>query len=78
MKDEVISLRVEKIHRELFQKFTPYFGTSEGEVIRNLALRWIETNITNPNIIDLAKRRAIRLDVNGVTKRQKMKKDEVR
>jgi len=55
VKDEIISIRLEKTHRELFTKFMPYFGSSEGEVIRNLALRWIETNITNPNIVDLAK-----------------------
>lgn len=59
MKDEIISIRLEKTHRELFQQFMPYFGSSEGEVVRNLALRWIELNITNPNIIDLAKRNLI-------------------
>jgi len=62
MKTEVISVRVEGTHKELFQKFMPYFGSSEGEVIRNLALRWVENNITNPNIIDLAKRGLINLD----------------
>ena len=61
MKDEIISIRLEKTHRELFAQFMPYFGSSEGEVIRNLALRWIETNITNPNIVDLAKRELISL-----------------
>lgn len=40
----------------------PYFGSSEGEVMRNLALRWIESNITNPNIVDLAKRGLISLE----------------
>ncbi len=62
MKDEVISIRVEKLQRELFKKFMPYFGSSEGEVMRNLALRWIESNITNPNIVDLAKRGLISLE----------------
>jgi len=62
MKTEVISVRVEETHRELFRQFMPYFGSSEGEVIRNLALRWVETNITNPNVTDLAKRRLINLD----------------
>ena len=63
MKDEVVSVRLEKTHRELFKQFMPYFGSSEGEVMRNLALRWIENNITNPNIIDLAKRELISLSV---------------
>ena len=56
MKDEVISVRVEKLQKELFRNFMPYYGSSEGEVMRNLALRWIESNITNPNIVELAKR----------------------
>lgn len=63
MKDEVISIRVEKLQKELFKQFMPYFGSSEGEVMRNLALRWIENNITNPNIVDLAKRGLISLDI---------------
>jgi hypothetical protein len=62
MKDEVISVRLEKTHRDLFNQFMPYFGSSEGEVMRNLALRWVENNITNPNIIDLAKRGLISLN----------------
>lgn len=62
MKDEVISVRIEKLHRDLLKKFIPYFGSSEGEVMRNLALRWVESNITNPNIVDLAKRGLISLD----------------
>lgn len=62
MKDEVVSVRLEKTHRELFQQFMPYFGSSEGEVMRNLALRWIETNITNSNIVDLARRGIISLN----------------
>lgn len=63
MKDEVVSIRLERTHKELFQQFMPYFGSSEGEVIRNLALRWIEGNITNPNIADLAKRGLLNLKV---------------
>lgn len=63
MKNEVVSIRLEKTHKELFQKFIPYFGSSEGEVVRNLALRWIESNITEPNIVDLAKRGLIQLEI---------------
>ena len=63
MKTEVISVRVEETHKELFQQFMPYFGSSEGEVIRNLALRWIESKITDPNVIDLASRGLIKLEV---------------
>lgn len=62
MKDEVISVRIEKRHRDLFKQFMPYFGSSEGEVLRNLALRWVESNMTNPNIVDLAKRGFISLE----------------
>lgn len=69
MKDEVVSIRLERTHRELFQDFMPYFGSSEGEVIRNLALRWIESNITNPNIIDLAKRNLIKLKIEGESRK---------
>lgn len=68
MKDEVISIRVEKLHKELFSKFMPYFGSSEGEVMRNLALRWVESNLTNPNIVDLGKRGLILLDEDKETK----------
>jgi hypothetical protein len=63
MKDEVVSLRLEKTHKELFRQFMPYFGSSEGEVVRNLALRWVEGNITNPNIMDLAKRGLLGLKI---------------
>lgn len=63
MKNEVISIRIEETQKELFQGFMPYFGSSEGEVIRNLALRWIELKITDPNIVDLAKRGQIKLEV---------------
>jgi len=63
MKTEVISVRVEETHKELFQQFMPYFGSSEGEVIRNLALRWIESKITDPNVIDLADRGLINLKI---------------
>jgi len=63
MKNEVISVRVEETHKEIFQQFMPYFGSSEGEVMRNLALRWIESNITNPNITDMAKRELIKLKI---------------
>lgn len=52
-----------KTHKELFQQFMLYFGSSESEVIRNLALRWIESNITNPNIEDLARRGLLQLKV---------------
>ena len=65
MKTEVVSVRLEETHKELFGRFMPYFGSSEGEVIRNLALRWVESNITNPNIIDLAKRNLIELEINN-------------
>ena len=63
MKDEVVSIRLEKTHKELFKQFMPYFGSSEGEVIRNLALRWVESNITDPNIIDLGKRGLLNLKI---------------
>jgi len=63
MKDKVVSIRLERTHKELFQQFMPYFGSTEGEVIRNLALRWIERNITDPNITDLAKRGLLNLKV---------------
>jgi hypothetical protein len=63
MKTEVISVRIEESHKELFQKFMPHFGSCEGEVMRNLALRWIETNLTNPNVIDMSKRGLIQLKI---------------
>jgi hypothetical protein len=65
MKDQVISIRLEETHKELFGQFMPYFGSSEGEVIRNLALRWVEGNITNPNITDLAKRGLLKLKLDS-------------
>jgi len=63
MKTEVISVRVEITHKESFQQFMPFFGSCEGEVMRNLALRWIEANLTDPSVIDMAKRGLIKLKV---------------
>ena len=62
-KDEPVSLKIEKANKDLIDKFQPHFGSSTGEVMRNLSLRWIEDNLLNPKIIELAKRKAIRLDV---------------
>jgi hypothetical protein len=66
VKSETISVRIEKEHEELFKNFQPHFGSSVGEVLRNLALRWVESNITDPNIIDLAERGYIKLEVNKI------------
>ncbi|MBR9701873.1 hypothetical protein GOV13_03045 [Candidatus Pacearchaeota archaeon] len=63
VKNKVVNVRIEEVHKEIFEKLKPYFGSSTGEVIRNLALRWVETNIANENIVDLAKRGVINLEV---------------
>lgn len=60
-KDNVIPVRLEDAHKKIFEQFKPFFGTSNGEVIRNLALRWIESNIANPNIIELDKLGAVNI-----------------
>ena len=63
MSKVVISARVDPTQKELFEKFTPYYGKSAGDVMRSLASRWIEANITNPTVIDLSKRGLIKLEL---------------
>lgn len=50
MKSEVVSVRLERKHKDLFQQLIPHFGSTEGEVIRNLAIRWLENHISDPNL----------------------------
>jgi|GEM_PF-2282195 hypothetical protein len=64
-KDNIVHIRLEDSHKKLLDEFQPYFGNSTGKVIVNLALRWIEANLTNPNIVELAKKKAIKLQVGG-------------
>lgn len=52
MEKEIV-VKVEQCHLDIFSKLRPWFGKDESEVIRNLAVRWVESNIGNENVVNL-------------------------
>ena len=53
--EKEVKIKVEECHLAIFEQLTPFFGKNEGEVIKNLALRWVEANIANGNVVALNK-----------------------
>ena len=45
--EEVIGVKLEKVHADLLDSFMPFLGTTRSEVAKNLIIRGIETEISN-------------------------------
>lgn len=49
----VLVVRLSVFHRALLARFAPFWGKTDAEVLKTLAMRWIEGNIGIPNIMML-------------------------
>ena len=42
---EGIKVKMDKLHTEMLEALTPFFGKDNGEVLKNIAIRWMEEHI---------------------------------
>lgn len=59
MGKKTISVRLDDTHLEILEDLQPFYGNSNGEVARNVILRWIESNIGSPHLEELREKGAI-------------------
>lgn len=50
---EVLIIRLSVFHRAMLARFAPFWGKTDAEVLKALAMRWIEGNTGVPNIMML-------------------------
>jgi len=55
------SIRLDDIHWKLLEGLTPFYGSSEPEVVRNIVLMWLHENLGSGTIEVLKKNQSIRL-----------------
>jgi len=55
------SVRLDDIHWELVEKLIPFYGTTKGEVIRNIVLMWMHDNLGSETMKELKENDAIKL-----------------
>jgi len=55
------SIRLDKVHWNLIEGLTPFYGTTEGEVVRNIVLIWLHDNLGSKTINELKQNNAIKL-----------------
>lgn len=51
----IVEVELEPFHKTIFSKYIPWFGKTEGEVIKNLALRWVEAHGAEPSTVEMLK-----------------------
>lgn len=51
---EVLIIRLSVFHRALLARFAPFWGKNDAEVIKALAMRWIEENIVTDKVMFLS------------------------
>lgn len=55
------TVRMEDIHWKILHGLTPFYGTTEAEVVRNIVLMWLDENIGSGTIKKLQELQAIKL-----------------
>ena len=53
------SIRLDDVHRKVIKGLIPFYGSTEGEVIRNIVVMWINGNLGSPTMEKLKKFNAI-------------------
>lgn len=61
-------VRLDKIHWDIIEGLTPFYGSNDAEVVRNIVLMWIHENIGSPTIEKLKELKAIKLNRNREVK----------
>jgi len=54
------SVRLDDIHWEIIGKLKPFYGTTNGEVIRNIVLMWLHDNLGSDTMKELKENDAIK------------------
>lgn len=55
------SIRLDDIHWKIIRGLMPFYGSSEGEVIRNIVLMWLHDNIGSQTITKLENLNGVKL-----------------
>ncbi len=55
------SVRLDDIHWKLIEGLIPFYGTTKGEVVRNLVLMWLHDNLGSDTMEELKENNAISL-----------------
>ncbi len=55
------TVRLDDVHWKLLEGLTPFYGSSEPEVVRNIVLMWLHDNLGSGTIEELKKTQSIRL-----------------
>ncbi|MBE0522242.1 MAG: hypothetical protein IBX39_08285 [Candidatus Methanoperedenaceae archaeon] len=56
------TIRMDIVHWEIINGLTPFYGSTEAEVVRNIVLVWLNENIGNDTIKKLQDMKVIKLD----------------
>ena len=57
----VKSIRLDAVHLDLVKKLKPFYGTTDGEVIRNIVLMWLHNNLGSQTMGELKRNHAVSL-----------------
>lgn len=44
---EEITAKFDDVHVRIIKSLIPFYGSTEAEVLKNIAIRWMEQNILN-------------------------------
>ncbi len=58
--EEVIKVKFDKPHIEILESLKPFYGKDNSEILKNIAIRWMEENIGTEKIKKLTEIGAIR------------------
>ncbi len=53
MAKKQVIVKLDAVHINLFERLMPWFGNNLGEVLANISMRWLEKNVTEPNMVGL-------------------------
>ena len=56
------TIRMDSIHWDIINGLTPFYGSTEAEVVRNIVLIWLNNNIGNDTIKKLEDMKVIKLN----------------
>lgn len=56
------TIRMDSIHWDIINGLTPFYGSTEAEVVRNIVLMWLNENIGNDTIKKLEGMKVIKIN----------------
>lgn len=65
------TIRLDEIHWKIIKGLIPFYGSNEGEVIRNIILMWLHENLGKETLNKLEKLNIIKLKNDDTEKREK-------